>query len=196
LAATGVALAVLAAGYLGTGVANPALAEDGSSNGLVTTVTGGSRTASINSGDDLAFSSTESTYSGSDTGYAYGTLVVQDESGTGAGWIVTAISSDMTYLGSNPGGQSIPAANVDVARGNPPEMNDGMDIDVTGGPNALTNVPHPLDEEQILLEAESGYGMGRYSLELEFGLTPPPYTRAGNYQGTLTITIVPNLPPT
>jgi hypothetical protein len=69
-----------------------------------------------------------------------------------------------------------------------------MAIDDAGGPNELSGTVS-LGEEQTLVEAETGFGMGVYNLKLKFALTVPAYSRAGDYQGTLTLTITPNVPP-
>jgi hypothetical protein len=134
---SGTMLAVVAAGALGLSTVQAGPADDGT-NTLVTTVTGGERTASIDGGGALSFGSVEGAFANRVSEDVVGTLKVTDKTATGAGWIVTALASDLSYLGSNPGGQAIPAANVTVAAVNPPTLSAGMAIDDAGGPNELS----------------------------------------------------------
>lgn len=148
-----------------------------------TTVTGGSRTASI---ADLTLPGLNYSHSDQTTG---GTmqLSVNDETGTGDGWNVTVLAGDFAYTGDN-AGSAIPAANFNLDSIADPVLVSGQAIDPTGGPLADSANVGTLDSARKVIHADAGYGSGSYTQDLPVTLTVPGETLAGAYTSTLTVT--------
>ena len=106
---------------------------------------------------------------------------------TNDGWNVTVQASNFAYTGTN-NGAAIPAANLAVTQAHPPTRVSGDDISGTGGPRT-TNVTGSLDTPRKTLQANDGFGIGRYRQVIDVSLLVPGQTRAGTYTTTLTVTI-------
>jgi hypothetical protein len=166
---------------VGLGFASGALAA----NTVRTTVTGGTRTASI---ADLVLPAT--TYSHSDqTKTGTMTLTADDSSGTNAGWNVTVLASNFVYAGSY-SGTDIPAANFGLTAAAAPARTAGQGVSPTQGPKVPTTSPvGTLDTARKVVQANANHGKGTYTQALDVSLLVPADSVEGTYTSTLTVTI-------
>jgi hypothetical protein len=131
------------------------------------------------------FSHTETTLSNqSDDGVS---LVVDDSSGTGAGWQVVLEASDFLWdqrpSSADSAYRSIPRSNFAVMPG---ELS-VLVGNTTEGVSAFTetNFESPVK----LLSADKEFGEDTYTLPLSFDVLVPANTRAGSFTSTLTLTM-------
>ncbi len=108
-------------------------------------------------------------------------IEVNDLSASDAGWDVTILASDLT----GPNGATIAAGNLSVA-------SYGALASISGATtNIQTSLPGPIGSATTLLSAATGSGVGDYTQAFDVGLVLPADSLAGNYAGTLTVTIAP-----
>jgi hypothetical protein len=154
------------------------------------TIPAGTRTASV---ADLPLTAVPYSHAAqSQTGTM--TLEVDDSSGSGAGWNVTIQSSAFVYSGGL-GGTNIPAANFSITGADAPVFVAGQAID-TVDPQALNGPMVPstspvgaLNTSPKVLQANTGYGAGSYTQDIDVSLAIPALSRAGTYTGTPTTTV-------
>jgi hypothetical protein len=113
-------------------------------------------------------------------------LTADDATGLGDGWHVTVESSDLTYTGSSLNATTIPANNLVAGTPVAPAMVAGQAIGVDG---PFEGVGGALGSARRVLFADENGGLGTYTQDVPMTLTIPAQTRAGNYAGTLTVTI-------
>lgn len=177
-------MAVVAAGILVAAFGGPVLAT----NVVVQEITGSGLTASLS---DLVL--TDAAYQ--NTAHAVtGTMVLtaEDNTGSGAGWNVTVMASDLVWVGTANGGADIPAAALALTAAAAPVLVAGQAIGVAAatGPQVPPTSPlGSLDTPRKVLSATAAYGAGTYTQDLEVTLTIPAMSRVGTYTGTLTTTI-------
>jgi hypothetical protein len=110
-------------------------------------------------------------------------IQIDDSSGTGAGWSVSIVASDLTG-----DGDVIAAENVAIVGAVAPTHVSGQPRDeaaATGpfvGPTANTAI----DTVRVVSAAGAGYGQGTYDQSLPMEINVPALTKAGAYTGTLT----------
>lgn len=149
---------------------SPALAADGD---IGITILPGTLTGSI---APVAF--TAVTYSeNAQTADQSGTLTVNDDRGTDAGWITSLSSSALTG-----GGQTINATNVSVATIGTVTAESGTVTKGTAGALAT-----PL----TIMSAAVDNGMGTTTADLTLRLNVPAAQKPATYGGTLTVTVAP-----
>lgn len=105
---------------------------------------------------------------------------VTDPTGTGAGWTVTIQAGDFEKT-TDPT-KTIPASGFKASL---------SDIDTIAGnaPPTSSLAGASLDQEQVLVSAAAGEGMGTYKVTPTFTLDVPVDTYAGTYEATVTLTI-------
>src|SRR5690606_24052639 len=105
---------------------------------------------------------------------------VTDPTGTGAGWTVTIQAGDLEET-TDPT-KTIPASGFKASL---------SDIDTIAGnaPPTSSLAGASLDQEQVLVSAAAGEGMGTYEVTPTFTLDVPVDTYAGTYEATVTLTI-------
>jgi hypothetical protein len=171
---TKIAIGVLALGLL---IAVPAVGAET----VTQSVEGGDRSASV-SGVDLgsvSYSHEQQSSSGSIS------ILVDDSTGSNAGWNVTLQASDFTD-----GDRVIDAGNFAIVGAGNPSHVVGQEIDAANGPKVPTGGgTGSLDVARKVLHASEGYGKGTYGQELDVELTVPGQTLAGNYGASLTVNI-------
>ena len=119
-------------------------------------------------------------------------LTADDSTGSGAGWNVTIMSSDLVWVGTANGGTDIPAADFALTSATAPTLIAGQIVDValSTGPQVPPTSPlGGLDSARKVLVATAAYGAGTYSQALGVTLTIPAQSRVGTYTGTITTTI-------
>jgi hypothetical protein len=119
-------------------------------------------------------------------------LTADDSTGSGAGWNVTVLSSDLIWVGTANGGIDIPAANFALTSAAAPTRIAGQAVSValSTGPQVPPTSPiGTLDSARKVLVATAAYGAGTYTQDLGVTLTIPAQSRVGTYTGTLTTTI-------
>jgi len=119
-------------------------------------------------------------------------LTADDSTGSGAGWNVTIMSSDLVWVGTANGGTDIPAADFALTSAAAPTLIAGQIVDValSTGPQVPPTSPlGGLDSARKVLVATAAYGAGTYSQALGVTLTIPAQSRVGTYTGTITTTI-------
>ncbi len=161
--------------------ASPAMAADT----VTSTVTAGTRTASVANLDlgSVSYSHSAQTDTGSMT------LTADDSTGSGLGWNVTIQSSTFVYTGTN-SGTDIPATNFSLSSAAAPVSTAGQAVDLTGGPKVPATSPvGTLDVARKTVQANASFGQGTYTQALGVSLSIPAQSRAGTYTGTLTTTI-------
>jgi hypothetical protein len=174
------AVALAAAALFLGGLAGPAFAADtGSQVNATAGVIGGDRTATL--AGDVAFPAVNASHSDVAATDQTTSVEVNDLSATDAGWDVTIVSSDLT--GDN--GGTIAADNVSL---------DSFG-DLTSISGATTGVvpgsTGSIGSATTLLSAPAGDGVGDYTQAFDLGLVVPADSLAGDYSGTLTVTIAP-----
>ena len=181
---TRVGIAVVASGILVAALGGPALAT----NVVIQEITGSGLTASLSDLvlADVAYQNASHPVTGTMV------LTAEDNTGTGAGWNVTVMSSDLAWVGTANGGTDIPAAALALTAAAAPVLVSGQLI----GPAAATGPQVPptsplgsLDTPRKVLSATAAYGSGTYTQDLGMTLTIPAMSRVGTYTGTLTTTI-------
>jgi hypothetical protein len=158
----------------------PVVAADNGSQANVTFgVTAGDRTATLTG--DVAFPVVNASHSDVDATPQPASIEVNDLSASDAGWDVTILASDLT----GPNGATIAAGNLSVA-------SYGALASISGATtNIQTSLPGPIGSATTLLSAATGSGVGDYTHAFDVGLVLPADSLAGNYAGTLTVTIAP-----
>jgi hypothetical protein len=158
----------------------PVVAADNGSQANVTFgVTAGDRTATLTG--DVAFPVVNASHSDVDATPQPASIEVNDLSASDAGWDVTILASDLT----GPNGATIAAGNLSVA-------SYGALASISGATtNIQTSLPGPIGSATTLLSAATGSGVGDYTQAFDVGLVLPADSLAGNYAGTLTVTIAP-----
>jgi hypothetical protein len=178
--AVGIGAATLLVGM----VAGPAFAA----NTVTETITGSGLTASV---ADVTLASVP--YQNNAHAVTGSMLLTADDStGSGAGWNVTIMSSDLVWVGTANGGTDIPAADFALTSAAAPTLIAGQIIDValSTGPEVPPTSPlGSLDSARKVLVATAAYGAGTYSQALGVTLTIPAQSRVGTYTGTITTTI-------
>ena len=177
-------IAVVAAGILIAAFGGPALAT----NVVVQEITGSGLTASLSDLvlADVAYQNAAHPVTGTMV------LTAEDNTGTGAGWNVTVMASDLVWVGSANGGADIPAAALALTAAAAPVLVSGQLIGVAAatGPQVPPTSPlGSLDTPRKVLSATAAYGAGTYTQALGMTLTIPAMSRVGTYTGTLTTTI-------
>jgi hypothetical protein len=179
-----VAVGIGGAALLVATVAGPAFAA----NTLVQAITGSGLTASI---ADVTLTSVAYQNSAHDvTGSMV--LTADDSTGSGAGWNVTIVSSDLVWVGTANGGIDIPANKLALSTADAPVLVAGQAVSValSTGPQVPPTSPlGTLDSARKVLVATAAYGKGTYTQALGITLTIPAQSRVGVYTGTLTTTI-------
>jgi len=166
---------------IGVSLAGGAMAA----NTVRTTVTAGTRTASIanlNLGN-VAYSHASVAKAGAMK------LSADDSSGTNLGWSVTVLASDFAYSGAY-SGSAIAASNFGITSAANPVRNAGQAVDSTNGPIVpLISPVGSLDVARKVVAANAGWGKGDYDQNLDVSLNVPADTLVGTYTSTLTVTI-------
>jgi WxL domain surface cell wall-binding len=119
-------------------------------------------------------------------------LTADDSTGSGAGWNVTVMSSDLVWVGTANGGIDIPAVNFALTSAAAPTRIAGQVVSValSTGPQVPPTSPiGTLDSARKVLVATAAYGAGTYAQSLGVTLTIPAQSRVGTYTGTITTTI-------
>jgi hypothetical protein len=143
-------------------------------------VEGGDRSASV-SGVDLgtvSYSHEQQSSVGSIS------ILVDDSTGSNAGWNVTLQASDFTD-----GDRVISASNFAIVGAGYPAHIAGQEISAELGPKVAGGGTGSLNTARKILHASEGYGKGTYAQELDVELTVPGQTLAGNYGASLTVNI-------
>ena len=177
-------IALVASGILVAAFGGPVLAT----NVVVQQITGSGLTASLSDLvlADVAYQNAAHPVTGTMV------LTAEDNTGTGAGWNVTVVSSDLVWVGSANGGADIPAAALALTAAADPVLVAGQAIGVAAatGPQVPPTSPlGSLDTPRKVLSATAAYGAGTYTQDLGMTLTIPAMSRVGTYTGTLTTTI-------
>lgn len=149
---------------------------------LYVTINAGSLSLSTTSTATLSATTVAET-AGSATGNI-GTITVTDNRGSGAGWSVTATSSDFTCCTPT---RTIPVTNLTINPNNSTlvGVNGASTTNVTpGSSHTFTST----SDSTSIVTASSGYGMGQYTINPSVTLTIPVGVYAGTYTATLTIT--------
>jgi hypothetical protein len=179
-----VAVGIGGAALLVATVAGPAFAA----NTLVQAITGSGLTASV---ADVTLASVPYQNAAHDvTGSMV--LTADDSTGSGAGWNVTIVSSDLVWVGTANGGIDIPANKLALTSAAAPVLVAGQAVSValSTGPQVPPTSPlGTLDSARKVLVATAAYGAGTYTQALGVTLTIPAQSRVGVYTGTLTTTI-------
>jgi WxL domain surface cell wall-binding len=178
------AIGLGAAALLSAAISGPAFAADT----VTQQITGSGLTASV---ADLTLASVAYQNAAHDV---TGTMVltVDDSTGSGAGWNVTVMSSDLVWVGTANGGIDIPAARFALTSAAVPARVAGQAVSValSTGPQVPPTSPiGTLDSARKVLVATAAYGAGTYTQALGVTLTIPAQSRVGTYTGTLTTTI-------
>jgi hypothetical protein len=119
-------------------------------------------------------------------------LTADDSTGSGAGWNVTIVSSNLVWVGTANGGIDIPANKLALSSADAPVLVAGQAVSValSTGPQVPPTSPlGTLDAARKVLVATAAYGKGTYTQALGITLTIPAQSRVGVYTGTLTTTI-------
>ncbi len=177
-------IAVVASAILIAAFGGPVLAT----NIVVQEITGSGLTASLSDLvlTDVAYQNAAHPVTGTMV------LTAEDNTGTGAGWNVTVLASDLVWVGSANGGANIPAAALALTAAAAPVLVSGQLIGVAAatGPQVPPTSPlGSLDTPRKVLSATAAYGAGTYTQALGMTLTIPAMSRVGTYTGTLTTTI-------
>lgn len=119
-------------------------------------------------------------------------LTADDSTGSGAGWNVTILASDFTWVGTANGGTDIPAAKFALTSAGVAVALAGQPVSaaLSTGPQVPPTSPlGTLDSARKVLVATAAYGAGTYTQALGVTLTIPAQSRVGVYTATLTTTI-------
>jgi hypothetical protein len=190
-----IAVALGAAALFLGGLAAPAFAADtGSQVTASAGVTSGDRTATL--GGDIAFTAVDASHSDVTANAQSTTIVANDLSASYAGWNVTVVASALDGSGGIALARSgvIAAANLSVASYGALTSNTGVTpTGVTTGTTTgvSTGTPSSIGTPAILLSAAPASGVGDYTQAFDLGLVVPADSPAGDYSGTLTVTIAP-----
>ena len=171
---TKIAIGVLALGLL---IAVPVVGAES----VTQSVEGGDRSASVSGVDlgSIGYSHEQQTSGGSIS------ILVDDSTGSNAGWNVTLQASDFTD-----GNRVIGAGNFAIVGAGTPTHIAGQEISAEFGPKVPWNGgTGSLDTARKILSASEGYGKGTYGQELDVELTVPGQTLAGTYGANLTVNI-------
>ncbi|SFN90716.1 WxL domain-containing protein [Mycetocola miduiensis] len=158
-------------------IAPSAFADD-----VVQTVTAGERTASV---ANITLGAVATSHAAASSVGSL-TLNADDSTGSGAGWNVTQIVTDLapTPAMVSAGATVIPAAGITATIGA---------VSSTAGQDATGVTPTAgavaLNVETTVLSAAAQSGMGTYTAPVALAVAIPANTYAGAYTGTLTTTI-------
>jgi YVTN family beta-propeller protein len=157
--------------------------DNGSQANVTSSVTAGDRTAVL--AGAIAFPAVDASHGDVDAVTQTTSVEVNDLTASDAGWDVTVLVSDLT--GSL--GGTIAADNLSVASYGALTVATGDTAGVTT--NIVPGTPGPIGTTTGLLSAPVGYGVGDYTQEFDVALVVPANSLAGDYAGTLTVTIAP-----
>jgi hypothetical protein len=185
-----VAVALGAAALFLGGLAAPAFAADNGSNVAATAgITAGDRTATL--AGAIAFPAVNADHNIQSATAQSTSIEVNDLSASDAGWNVTVVSSALV-------GTSGPALSLDgtIAGNNLSVASYGalavVSTDTVGVVSGIApGTPGTIGTPITLLTAPVGYGVGDYTQAFNVGLSMPADSLAGDYAGTLTVTIAP-----
>ena len=184
------AVALSAAAMLLGGLAAPAFAADTGSNVAATAgITAGDRTATL--AGDIAFPAVSADHNIQSATAQLTSIEVNDLSASDAGWNVTVVSSSLVGT-SGPALSlhgTIAGNNLSVASYGALAVASGDTVGVTT--NIVPGSPATIGTPITLLKAPVGYGVGDYTQAFNVGLSMPADSLAGDYAGTLTVTIAP-----
>ena len=110
------------------------------------------------------------------------TLSVDDARGTKQGWTVSLASTAFDYDGvaPNPDSYNIPAGNLTVRPADPTtQAGEAGNVNKMGG--------GPMNGEVQVIQAQPGYGSGKYVQKLPVELSVPPKSPVGTYTATITV---------
>ena len=184
------AVALSAAAMLLGGLAAPAFATDlGSGVPATAGITAGDRTANL--AGPIAFQAVDADHNIQSATAQLTSIEVNDLSASDAGWNVTVVSSSL--VGTSGAALSlhgtIAGNNLSVASYGALAVASGDTVGVTT--NIVPGTPATIGTPIILLKAPVGYGVGDYTQAFNVGLSMPADSLAGDYAGTLTVTIAP-----
>ena len=184
------AVALSAAAMLLGGLAAPAFATDlGSGVPATAGITAGDRTANLEGA--IAFPAVSADHNIQSATAQLTSIEVNDLSASNAGWNVTVVSSALVGT-SGPAlslDGTIAGSNLSVASYGALAVASGDTVGVTT--NIVPGTPATIGTPIILLKAPVGYGVGDYTQAFNVGLSMPADSLAGDYAGTLTVTIAP-----
>ena len=184
------AVALSAAAMLLGGLAAPAFAADTGSNVAATAgITAGDRTANL--AGPIAFQAVSADHNIQSATDQLTSIEVNDLSASNAGWNVTVVSSALVGT-SGPAlslDGTIAGSNLSVASYGTLAVASGDTVGVTS--NIVPGTPGTIGTPIILLKAPVGSGVGDYTQAFNVGLSMPADSLAGDYAGTLTVTIAP-----
>lgn len=167
------------AGVLSLAITAPAFAAEDTAN-MEVGITAGDLTITLTdpvfANDDLTYSVSSQTVT-TDGGTA-AQLTVEDLTGSGDGWTVTAQSA-----GLSSGSDSIGADAINVTPGN-----------VVSADGATPGSGGTLDQDREVLVAAPGNGDGTSTADLDVEITVPASQAPGTYAGTLVVTTTPTEP--
>jgi YVTN family beta-propeller protein len=149
------------------------------------TIMPGDRTATL--GGDIAFPPVDASHSDVTATAQSTSIEANDLSATYAGWNVTVVASALAGSGGVALAMngSIAADNLSVASYGALSSNPGDTTGVSAGDAS------PIGTPVVLLSAAAGSGVGDYTQAFDLGLVVPADSPAGDYSGTLTVTIAP-----
>jgi hypothetical protein len=139
----------------------------------------GARTATL--AGSVAFPAVNASHGNENATDQAASIEVDDLSDTHAGWDVTLVASDLT----GPNGATIAAGNLSVASYGGLTPVSGATTGIQPGSTGSLGSP------TTLLSAAPGSGAGEYIQAFDLGLTVPADSVAGDYSGTLTVTVAP-----
>lgn len=160
--------------------ASPANATDtGNQVGTGFTITAGDRTATL--AGDVTFPTVAASHNMS-FAPTQSSVLVDDLSGTGAGWNATVSASPLVHTASGTNldtwGLFVWPNQTTAFAGDPTGVDRGMGGNLQFG-------------DQLLVSASATHGMGTYEQAFDVHLFVPANALSGAYTGTLTVTIAP-----
>jgi hypothetical protein len=162
-----------------TGSGSVIVTANGSQGNVTLGINAGDRTATL--AGDVAFPAVDASHSDVDATDQSTSVEVNDLSASDAGWGVTIVASDL----AGPNGATIAAGNLSVT-------SYGALASISGATtNIQAGTPGPIGSATTLLSAPALSGMGDYTQAFNVGLVLPADSLAGDYAGTLTVTIAP-----
>jgi hypothetical protein len=162
-----------------TGNGSVIVTANGSQGNVTLGINAGDRTATL--AGDVAFPAVDASHNNVDATAQATSVEVNDLSASDAGWDVTIVASDL----AGPNGATIAAGNLSVT-------GYGALASVSGATtNIQAGTPGSIGSATTLLSAATGSGMGDYTQAFDVDLVLPADSLAGDYAGTLTVTIAP-----
>jgi hypothetical protein len=162
------------------GLAAPAFAADsGSQVATGASVIGGDLTATL--AGNITFAAVPVSHAAQSPPAQATSVVVNDLTGTAAGWDATILASG---LGDGSTG-TIGAANVGLSSFGALTATSGVTTGIAPG------TAGPIDTAVALVSAAAGDGVGDYTQAFSLSLNVPGDSQTGTYAGTLVVTIAP-----